>query len=401
MPVSRSGVPLVLKTMLFAVVTLCAGGCQSPQPRPAPDTDAARNERHLELFGGFDLPRNIGAVENIGLQLPVISPDGEQMLYLRTDSEHLTLMTLLGSADPRHTPLQGTLSVWIRSTEGANPGRPLSMQRWAHSPVWSETGHAAAYVFNEPPGSFIVHVDLVTGKQTILGVQGAINCLPRFGDDDRAILFCSGPGADGPFRICRQSIGDSSPTPLTPEGMDCLFPLAADSRGQVLCARVEGDGLCWTQAGLEAATDLLSDCGLGRRPDVLQTLAGIGSPLAPDGRSLLFYDARLNRISTYNTASRRAVRHRPASIAACWLSGEAIALATADGVFLVNTVTGLSPGLFNGAWIPRRYVPANRRLLLLGKDSARRFTVVEVTFKPGRNLPRTTPVEGVTHASTR
>jgi hypothetical protein len=109
----------------------------------------ATNERHARLFGDTDLPRRIGAVENVGLQIPRVSPNGRQMLYLQTDQDYLSPLTLLGSPDPQHTPPEGSLSVWLRPVEGAALGRRFSPQRWAHSPVWSDTGDAVAYVVNE------------------------------------------------------------------------------------------------------------------------------------------------------------------------------------------------------------------------------------------------------------
>jgi len=121
---------------------------------------------------------------------------------------------------------------------------------------------------------------------------------------------------------------------------------------------------------------------LADQPDLLQTWAGIANPLSPDGRSFLFYDAARNRIRAYHATDRRVVGHRLGSIAACWLGPETIALATADGVFLVDTASGRSPGLFNGSWIPCRYVPRTGRLLLLGRERVNRFSIVEVLFRP-------------------
>ena len=359
---------------------LVLSGCQAPPGARTADRQTASNQRHLDLFGNFDLPRKIGTVENVRLQVPVFSPDGSQLMYLRTDQDELSPMTLLGSA--AHTPDEGTLSVWVRPAEGNGAGRRLSSGRWAHSAVWSNSGRSALYVVNAPPGSTIVHLDLASGQERRLGVAGAINCLPRFSARaDETVLFCTGKDPNGPFRVARQSLRESEPTLLTPEGTDCVLPIQPDRAGKLLCARSAGERLNWALCGPEGVADVAAECGSSRRPEMLAAWAGIAEPLAPDGRSLVFYDPLQDRICIYHASDRRVVRHRSGSIAACWLSKDAVALATDRGVFAVNTVTGLSPALFDGTWIPARYVPATRRLLLLGRDSAVRFSIVEVVFK--------------------
>jgi len=364
---------------LFIFILLLAG-CQNPhQPSPI-DTIQSSNENHVRFFGDFDLPRKIGMVENIGLQIPAISPDGSQILYLRTTGDTLSPMTLLGSPEPKDTPPQGILSIWLRPTEGSALGRRISTQRWAHSPVWSDSGKAIVYVANIPPASSVIHMDLTTGQQTVLGLAGAINCIPRFDNDDHTVLFCAAAKRDEPFRVYRQAVGQSKPTPLTPEGMDCLFPLLGDKNG-VLCARVEGDHLNWTRVESGGVKDIIQNCGLGQRPEILQTLAGITYPVSPDRQNFLFYDSAHNRICIYHQAHRLFRRHHPDSIAVCWLTNDAVALATNDRAFAVNTQTGMSLQLFNGLWIPCRYVPMTRTLFLLGKESSNRLAVVEVKFK--------------------
>jgi len=357
-------------------------GCQTPESPSPVDAFRSTNERHVAMFGNFELPRKLGAVENVNLQIPTISPDGTQMLYLRTNRESLSPMTLLGSPDPRDTPLEDTLEIWIRPVGGTGPGRRLSDERWAHSPIWSDSGRAIAYVVNEPPASFIVHLDLADTEKRILGVPDAINCLPRFDGSDDALLFCAGDDPNGPFRVYRQTIRDDKPVSLTPKGMDCFLPLASDANGNVFCARAEGNHMNWVRCGPHGVTDVVQQCGPSDRPNLLQTWAGVSAPLSPDRRSWLFYDAARNSITAYHTTNQRIVRHRQGTITACWLADDAIALAQSDWIFVVNTTTGMSPQLLNGPWIPCRYVPATRRLLLLGKENVRRFSIVEVVFKP-------------------
>ncbi|MCK4342890.1 MAG: hypothetical protein KAY37_14345, partial [Phycisphaerae bacterium] len=366
---------------------VCAGigflplGCQSLDKNSA---DAARtlNDRHMRLYGDADLPRKIGSVENVGVQIPVISPDGQQMLYLRTDQDHLLPMTLLGSSRPEHTPPEGTLSIWRRSLEGSSPGYRISQQNWAHSPVWSDSGNAIAYVANEPSESFIVHLDLGSGEESILGVRGAINCLPRFDGDDRTLLFCSGESAAGPFRVYRQTIGEGEPVVLSPPGPDCVFPIASNGLDSVLCAQAEGEHLNWIKAGSAGMVTVAPEWGVSARPALLQTWAGVANPLSPDRAMVLFYDIVRERISVLHVAERIVRRHRRGSIASCWLEPQTIAIATPDGVFVVNTTTGASVSVFNGQWLPCRYVAPTRRLILLGRETPRKFAIWELVFRP-------------------
>ena len=369
--------------LICCAVALLLAGCEGSSREPsAADAWNARNERHVSQFGNFGLPRGIGTVENCSLQIPVVSPDGKELLYLRTDHDYLSPMTLLGSSDPRDTPPDGTLAIWIRPVTGTMPGHRLSSRRWAHSPVWSDSGRAVVYVVNEPPVSYVVYHLLDTGEEVTLGVPEAINCLPRFDGNEGSVLYCSGETAAGPLRVYRQSVDGGEPVALTPEGMDCVYPIASDAAGNVLCARLSGDCLNWARCSLSGFTDLPSECGFAQRPNLLQTWAGIPAPLSPDGRSFLFYDTQQERIGAYHAVDNKVVMHRQNSIAACWLTSEAIALATPECAFIVNTVTGMSLQLFNGSWIPVRYVPARRRLLLLGREKARRFSIKEVVFTP-------------------
>jgi hypothetical protein len=365
-----------------AVLNLAVLGCNAPKPVPPGQALRSDNERHIARFGDFELPRKLGTVENAGLQLPVISPDGRRMLYLRTDRPALSPWTLIGSADPQHTPAEGMLALWMRPTEGNSPGEQVSNHRWCHSPVWSDSGQAVAYVVNEAPGSFIIHRNMVSGQEVQLGVPEAVNCMPRFDRDDQTVLFCSGPKAEGPFRIWRQFADGSEPVALTPEGMDCVLPLMADAGGTVVCGCLESGHLTWVRCGRQGSVVLAAQGAISDRSQLLQTWAGIPSPLSPDRRSFLFYDSMQNRIVSCQPTDRGIVRHRQNSIAACWLSDEAVALATSDWVFVVNVSTGLSPQLLNGAWVPCRYLPATNRLLMLGAERRGRFSIVDVVFKP-------------------
>lgn len=382
-----------IRALASGLVVICIGltACQSPPRASQASSSPAPGDDRLHLFRDAELPRKLGSVENIGLQPPLVSPDGSQLLYLQTDRDELSPVTLLGLPDPPHTPSEGTLSVWIRPVEGTAVGRRLSPQRWAHSPVWSDSGHAIAYVVNEPPQSYIVRVDLGTGQADLLGVRNALNCLPRFDLDDQTLLFCAARTAGGAHRVYRQRIGESDPTPLTPDGLDWLFPVCTGGAGslpvaggdRVLCARAEGAHLTWVQCTPAGSITVATPWGNSARPAMLQTWAGIVAPLSPQRDAVLFYDGVRDRICVLHVTERTVRRHRPGSIAACWLDNQSIALATPDGVFVVDTVAGTSVSLFNGAWIPSRYVPATRRLILLGRETPRRFAIWEVVLKPG------------------
>lgn len=365
-----------------AVLLAFLSACQGPNPPSPIDRLQAQAEEQRRRYGDFNLPRKIGTVENAGLQLPAVSPDGNSLLYLRTDAETLSPMTLLGSADPAHTPPDRSLAIWIRPAAGTAPGRPLSRGRWAHSPVWSDSGAAVAYTADgDEHGSRILHVRMTDGHTTPLGVAGAINCLPRFDGDDRTLLFCSTAHPAAPLRVFRQAIDDGEPTAVSPEGADCFLPIASDKDRHALCARANGDSVDWVVCSPAGCTAIACGCGSSQRPAIVQTWAGIVSPLAPDRNALLFYDTLESRVGVCHIAERIVRRHRTGSIAACWLDNRTLALATTDEIFIVNTTTGVSTSLFSGTWIPCRYASASRRLILLGKDRPTRFSIWEVVFK--------------------
>ncbi len=368
-----------LAAVLFA-------GCAATERTTDPRSPDEINARHRQRFGDAELPRRVGTVKNVGLQLPVISPDGRQLLYLSTDQPALSPMTVLGADDPNHTPPDGGLSVYLGSVGGARNER-VSSERWAHSPIWSPQGRALAYVAHHADQTRIVHVDIASGQRTDLGVPGAVNCLPRFDQNDTTLLFCTGPSANGPFQVARQSIGQTAPDLLTPTGYDCLFPIRSDGRGNVLCAAVNSDHLDWVRAGPDGTSVISPDWGTARRPGLLQTWAGIGDPLSPDGASVLYYDVMRDRVGVLHIEQKLVRWHRRGTIAGCWIDDQTVALATREAVFVVNTTTGMSIGVFNGQWIPVAYVPAKRRLLLLGADTPQRFAIWEVVFTPEGRTP--------------
>lgn len=360
---------------------LLAAGCQGPPKAGPRDSLANEQERQHQLFDSFKLPEKLGTVDNLGLQLPAVSPDGTQILFLRLDAPTVSPLTLLGSDAPGDTPAEGTLSIWLRPLKGTGGGRRLSSQRWAHSPIWSASGQAVAYAVNEPPGSRIVHVDLTTGRETVLGLPEAVNCLPRFDGDDRTLLFCGGPGPSGPFRVFRQVVSAGPPVPLTPEGQHCLLPVMSRDDGRVLCARADGNSLSWVQAGPAGVVDLAGPIGAAGAA-ALAVWAGITEPVSPDRASFAFYQEGADRICAFDVEGKRLARHRMGSIAACWLDHEFMALATPDGLFVVNAFTGVSLSLMSGSWIPARYVPASHALIVLGKGpTPSRLSIYQIVFE--------------------
>lgn len=355
-------------------------GCATTSPNaPAP---ADPQEAHRQEFGSFDLPHKVGVIENIGLQLPVFSPDGQQVLYLRADQAPISPLTLLGSNEVQDTPPDGYLTVWLRPAAGNVPGRRVSRDRWSHSPAWSPSGRAVCFVTHEPAGTSIVWVDLASGTQEKLGVTGAVNCLPRFADD-RTLLFCSGASPGGPFRICRQRPGEA-PVPLTPAGVDFVHPAWLVDDRTVIAVQAEASGLSLAQATASGSELLASQVGDSARPALLSLWAGVAQPVSPGKAGILFYDALQNRICVYHVKDRIVRRHRPGSVAACWLDDEAAAIATPEALFVVDTASGVSQSLLTGPWIPAGYVRSEHRLLLLGREGAGgRFNITTIDFKPG------------------
>lgn len=381
----------ISKKIMIGLLILLPAGCHQPTKPPQSESPYARAEDHQLRWGQFS-PKKLGTVANIGLQLPAVSPDGQYMLYLRGQAPFLSPMSLLGSPDLRHTPAEGTLSVWLRPTEGTGFGQQVSTERYAHSPTWSSTGRAAVYVVNDPPLSYLVHVNMADGSHTRMGLPGAINCQPRFAGDDTTLLFCAGPTV-GELAVYRQAVG-GDPERLTPQQGPFYFPLIADGR-QVVCGQIAGDTLQLAQADTAGSTPLFEQVHSAALPSLPTFLAGIGDPLSPDGQFILFYNDLRSRVGVGRLKSGRVFYHRSGSMAACWLDGENIALVTTDYLFAIQADTGISLTLMNGAWLPRRYVERERRLILLGRDEKARdrLTVWELVFDPpGRTVEHNTRI---------
>ena len=382
----------------MGVMGFASAGCVTTERPLTRDELTERAEAQGRPFGDFDLPRRIGTVENIGLQLPVVSPAGDALIYQRSDRLGLPRMTLLGSSD--HTPSEGELSLWLRPLAGRAPGRRISSHRWAHSGLWSPSGQAVLYVANEPPSSLLIHHDLASGQEHELGLPGAINCMPRFDGNDETVLFCAGEKAEGPFRVYRQALGETRPEPLTPKGMDCVLPLMSGEGGAVICAHPQGSEMVWVTADVNGVTTLTSQRGAPHRALLLQTWAGIAEPLSSDRDSFLFCEilnagptARAEgRIAVYCFSQRwtRRIERDPDnpwagvelhSIAACWMDNDVVALATPENTFVHNTKNMVLTQVLNKPWIPARYIPTLRTLVLLGAEMGGRLAIWEVRFR--------------------
>ncbi len=340
-------------------------------------------ERHLHRqFGEAELPRHIGTITSIDLQAPRVSPDLRQTLYLRTDRGRVNPMTLLGSTRPAHTPEKGMLAIWLRSTNGTELGRRLSPERWAHSPVWSHSGRAVAYVVNEERKGRIVHIDLATGRRTAMGLANRIHAMPRFDHDDMALLFCVAPAVDRPFRVYRQRPDDARATPLTPEDDDCVLPVRTFHGDGVLCARAEGEKLRWVIYARNNAEPIDEIWGMSTRPGLLQAWAGIAQPLSADGKRVLFRDSAAGRVRLLDV-ERKAASDLPAgSRSACWLGDESVAVATPDLLSVWTTDAEASLGVAGGQWMPCRYDRGKHRLIMLGAASPGQLAIWDVIFTP-------------------
>lgn len=354
------------------------GGCATPDKTHRAPASQSAPAQPSRLFQASELPRQIGVVENCGLQIPAISPDGRQMLYLRSQGPRPSMAMLLGG-DP---PTEGSLSIWVRPIRGALAGKPLSTQQWAHSPAWSQDGTAVAYVAHDDRGSAIVHVDMHTGRQTSMGLPQGAHCLPRFDTDSRTVLFCRAKSVDAPFRVYRQILDETEPVPMSPEGMECILPLRTGQGGAVLCAKVDADQLHWVWANPTGTQAIGAAWGGSGRMEALQAWAGVSQPISADGTAVLFYDSGRDRMSVLHLNERVLRQHRPASIAGCWVDAHTIVLATPAAIFLTDVATGQSVQLLSGTWIPGQFTPADSRLILLGRESQSSFAVWEIVSKP-------------------
>jgi hypothetical protein len=368
---------------------LALTGCKTSAP--VQTSAIMLQEAHRSAFSDFDLPRKIGAVENIGLQLPCVSPDGKRLLYLRSDQDSLSPLTVLGSTAPQDTPPAGVLSIWLRPIEGTVLGQRISPGRWCHSAAWSRSGNRLVYVSVEQSGTSIVVFEPATHREQKLGVAGHVNCMPRFAVDERTVIFCSAAAYGEPLRIYRQSEG-GQPVALSPEGQDCVLPVLLRDDGSAVCGVLESDLLSWATAHPDRLDQIAPQSSVGTRPEFLNTWAGVPDPISPDLRTLLFYDARQSRIAALDLAARIVRRHRTGSIAACWMTERAVALATPDNLFCVDAETGVSLPLMNGPWIPARYMRDENRLILMGRErAAARLSLYAMNFRPH---PQSAPAEG-------
>jgi dipeptidyl aminopeptidase/acylaminoacyl peptidase len=335
-------------------------------------------EQTKARFRNFRIQK-IGGVEKHWLELPRASPDGESLLYLRSQDQAPDRRTLLVEKDA--TPPDGELQIWLRPTAGADPGQRISEEEWVHSARWSPDGSSIVYAANGRDGSSRMVWRSLNGDVRMFGAPKQRNCSPTFSGNGSEIVWSASPIEEDRFSLFRADISEPDSTPISTQILG-LHPVGAEDGSGVFYLSLASDrAQLWRSDETSRSFLLLvEDCGPANPIALLNSLASVPQPVGPDGSFCLF-DTRRERILTVSPDGSIIQRHREGTFAACWIEAGLIVIATENDLFLTDTTSGMSLTLLNGSWLPIHYDRDGRRLLLLGRSSEARFSVYRLEFE--------------------
>ena len=370
---------------------LLLAACSTPPPLSPPSgatpvTPSAGTGVFRDTFEGGVTASVVlrGAVRHAGLGLPVVSPDGRWVASLES----------AGGPDAvdADAPLTGRglggVSLWVRGVdEGADrpaspSGAPFGSGAFpvalegASSPVWGADG-LLWFVSTLDDGAALVSYDPRSGQLRRRGTGLRRMLTPAPTADGRSVCVVGhggNPESSLLFRVDLARQRTEPGPPPAPGGRAQVLPTA--TAGGVLFVELrEGDGgeplpaaLRRWGGGAAPAADVAPLPALASVFDAASLFAGVASPLSPDGRWLLFFDASAEPPGLQRVDLRTGAREPVAAggTAAAWWSADRLAvavepvaggpgLAKEPGLRLVDLAEGArgSVTLLPGRWAPR------------------------------------------------
>ena len=333
--------------LALAVLAGCGADRGSGRPPSASQWTPARAS-HVQLQ-----VQSLGDVANSGCQLPVVSPDGKWIAYLRNRAvgpiELEALFTGKG--------LDSTALYVQPVAPGAAP--QLVCSAGAGWPAWSPDGGKLAFIAYGEAGRCDVGIhDLAAG--TTRRVTGPFKrmMMPAISPDgkrlavvvpgatlDRTRLHVLMPGGAPPVACPAESDQTQQLWPLwTPDGQ-ILYLLR--QRQRTWLAR-------WRPGGSRPQR-LWEISMMPSRMGMIQIFAGLGRPLSPDGGRLAYYDYAndRDRIVLLNLFDGEREDLPPGTRFGCWLGSGRFLAASDDEMILHTSSSAEAIRLVPGRWLPR------------------------------------------------
>lgn len=354
---------------LGCVALFAVGGCAASPPRFPSD---AQEVSALEGTGAFRdsfeavvtaAVARRGTVRHAGLGLPAVSPDGRWIAALEAAGGPLAV----GQDGPlTGRGLEG-VSLWVRPVEPQEADRPeetigsaipVSLEGASH-PTWSPAGKLW-FVNTHSSGADLLVWDPDTGtiRRRSSGLRHVVSLAISGDEKTVAVSAHSGNPESSTLFFVDAETGRPTPGPAPAlRGTAQMFPTWA-APGLLLFVelRETADGQADSSVLRLFDRSRGESADLGRLPtvgsvfDAVSLLAGVSSPLSPDGEWWLFFDALAEPAGLWrmSLASGRSELVAEGGTAAVWWGADRVIAAVQPGFFGVGGgSTGLAkePGL--------------------------------------------------------
>jgi hypothetical protein len=294
----------------------------------------------------------LGDVPNSGLLLPVVSPDGRRIAYLKyAGSDRPELDSLFTGRG-----IDG-LSLHVETLGAGQDAARLVAPSRAGWPAWSADGERLFFVsYDDSSRASICVYSVREGavvRRTSPGKRSA--AMPAVSPNGRRVAFVAPGAGEMDFRahVLDPDSGavETCPASISP----CLHAWCQwDGDESVVFVEASKDGawLVHWSPGQTPPVRLAPLNVSGSLMGVFQACAAVASPLAPGGGSFAYYDSPTDRIVIVKLADGARTELPQGTRAGCWLDGRRFAAASSTQLSLVAP-DAPSALLMRGQWLPR------------------------------------------------
>ena len=300
----------------------------------------------------------VGEIPNNGLQLPVVSTDGEWIAYLDFHSDQPIDLEALFTG----RGLQ-SMSLKIQSLTAGGSVRTIcdSGAAW---PAWSSDSKRLVFIAYDGFGQCKLGIyDLPTATARLVSISHKHAIMPAVSPSGRQVAIVAPGDVAESFRL---HVVDSDtgklirtcPTDLPASKQ--LWPQWA-SDGRIIFVHAQGPR-SWLAQWLPGGFPPDRICEIripDSQPAIFQSLAGLPGSLSPDDAHFAYYDTAADRVVLIRLRDSRRTQLPTAIRAGCWLDSQRFAAADDNELRLFSISSAPSALLTHGLWLPRSSSSAN------------------------------------------
>jgi Tol biopolymer transport system component len=325
----------------------------------------------------------LGSVPNSGLQLPIVSPDGRWITYLRADPDEGIYSDALISGKKL-----ANVALVVRGLHGDTEERVVcaSGAGWG---VWSPDSKRLLFIVYDGAGGCALGThDMLTARTHRRDVGFKHMIMPAISPTGRelaAVTFSQQPDQRR-LSILNLETSTFRPNPPPEKVQGALWPQWIDDRTLIYLKSNDGGMFLhkWTLEQ-ENPKRLYQINAPNAIDQTFQIFAGIAAPVSPDGRKLAYYDTAADHIVLLDLATGERRGLKPHTRAGCWLGHKIFAAATDKELLLGFIGTAVQKSVLRGGWLPRRGNPATNQIVLCTRGGDPwTFQIVRVELLPTR-----------------